>query len=151
MGDAAGRLDRADEPARQFDFWLGDWEATWAHGGRGRNRVRAILGGGVVLEEFDATPGDELQGMSVSVYDPGVGGWRQTWVDNAGSYWSFLGGFADGQMVLSTSDHRGDQELALRMVFHDIAADEFDWSWQRSTDGGATWTSTWEIHYRRRR
>jgi len=140
-----------DEPATQFDFWIGDWDLTWADGGRARNRVRSVLGGRVILEEFDASPADDLQGMSVSVYDPALGRWQQTWVDNTGNYWHFSGGFADGRMVLSTTDRRGGEEVARRMLWHHIAADELDWAWQRSTDAGATWTTLWDVHYRRRR
>ena len=29
--------------ARQFDFWIGDWDATWGEDQRGTNRVRSIL------------------------------------------------------------------------------------------------------------
>jgi len=37
-----------------------------------------------------------------------------------------------------------------RMIFYNIKKDSFDWSWEASTDGGATWKSNWLIHYKRK-
>ena len=36
-----------------------------------------------------------------------------------------------------------------RMRWENIEANSFDWRWQRSVDGGETWTSLWELEYRR--
>ncbi len=35
------------------------------------------------------------------------------------------------------------------MVFSDIEADAFRWRWERSEDGGTTWSELWVIDYRR--
>jgi hypothetical protein len=35
------------------------------------------------------------------------------------------------------------------MRWENIERDSFDWSWQRSEDGGDTWRSLWEIEYTR--
>jgi hypothetical protein len=37
-----------------------------------------------------------------------------------------------------------------RMVFKNITANELDWSWERSLDGGKTWQVMWPIHYKRK-
>lgn len=140
----------ADPAARQFDFWLGDWDVAWGEGQRGRNRVEAILGGHVVLEQFDGRPAMSFQGLSVSVYRPLLKQWRQTWVDDQGSYWAFSGGFAEGRLVLMTDDARDGRPIRLRMVWYDIAADTLDWNWERSDDGGETWQVLWHLHYTRR-
>jgi hypothetical protein len=68
----------------QFDFWLGDWNVTWPDG-RGTNRVRKVLDGKVILEEFDGKPDIDLEGMSVSTYDAEQRRWLQTWVDSRGN------------------------------------------------------------------
>jgi hypothetical protein len=70
--------------ARQFDFWIGDWDAHWGDGARGTNIIRAVLDDAVILENFDGRPGTPLLGMSVSVYNAALGKWQQTWVDNQG-------------------------------------------------------------------
>lgn len=138
------------DAARQFDFWIGDWDVTWGDDQHGRNHVEAILDGKVLLEQFDGAPATPLRGMSVSVYRPHPGEWRQTWVDNQGSFWSFVGGFADGRMTLQTDDVRDGRPVRLRMVWYAITADALEWNWERSDDGGQTWQVLWHLHYTRR-
>ncbi|MDQ3929052.1 MAG: hypothetical protein M3328_07890, partial [Chloroflexota bacterium] len=55
------------QEARQFDFWLGEWDCTWGDGQRGSNHVQAIMGGFVVLENFNGEPAMPFHGISVSV------------------------------------------------------------------------------------
>jgi len=53
-------------------------------------------------------------------------------------------------MTLLCDRHNGeDQTLVYRMRFHDIGADGFTWSWERSTDRGETFELAWRIAYRR--
>ena len=37
-----------------------------------------------------------------------------------------------------------------RMVWKNITASEFDWSWEASRDGGKTWQVKWPLHYKRK-
>jgi hypothetical protein len=136
------------DAARQFDFWLGDWDCTWHADGLehvGTNSVYADLGGLVVVENFDGRPSLEYQGLSLSVYDRTAQQWKQTWVDSEGNYLDFAGGFADGAMEL----RRESGGALFRMRWENIEEAAFDWSYDRSDDGGETWTPLWEIGYRR--
>ena len=36
------------------------------------------------------------------------------------------------------------------MTFYNIAREKFDWDWETSEDGGATWTLRWRINYARK-
>jgi hypothetical protein len=137
-------------PDRQFDFWIGDWEVFWGESGRGSNHVQAVLDGSVILENFDGSPSIDLRGMSVSVYNPELGQWQQTWVDNQGNYYDFLGAFQDGKMILSREAQVDGRQLVQRMVWYNLDQDELDWNWERSDDGGKNWQILWQIHYRRR-
>ena len=137
-------------PERQFDFWLGEWDVSWGEGQGGTNRVDKILDGKVIRERFDGNPALPFRGMSLSVYDARAELWRQTWVDSEGNYWSFKGRFADGRMTLATEVEVEDKLVLLRMVFFDIAADELDWNWERSEDGGRSWELRWHIRYKRK-
>ena len=141
--------DRAIDslPARQFDFWLGDWDLRWEPDGRGVNVITSILDDHVVLEQFDGRPSIPLAGMSVSVFDREIGRWRQVWVDSDGQYLDFVGGFEGERMVLER--RRTDGRLQ-RMVWSNIAAASLLWSWEHSDDDGARWTVNWVIDYRRR-
>lgn len=146
----------ADE-ASHLDFWVGTWELTWNGGqggtpegetGRGTNTITKALDGCVVHEQFESEAG--FEGASVSVYTPQ--GWRQTWVDNRGGYLLFTGGMTDEGMELRTAPFTNPQgqEQVSRMTWRNVTADALDWHWQRSTDGGSTWTDQWVIRYTRR-
>jgi hypothetical protein len=133
--------------AAQFDFWLGEWTCSW-DGGSGRNTITRRHEGRVIEESFSADPPDRFHGTSLSVFTPGVG-WRQTWVDDQGSYWAFTGGMSGDEMILATVDIERGREVRKRMVFSDIETDAFTWCWERSEDDGVTWTLVWKIDYRR--
>ena len=135
---------------RQFDFWLSEWDLTWADGGKGTNCVTAVLDNRVIQEEFDGTPAIPLKGLSVSTYNIGLGKWQQTWVDNSGSYLDFAGGFADGKMTLSREAMLEGKRFIQRMVFYNITEQSIDWNWERSEDDGETWQIAWQIHYQRK-
>ena len=130
-----------------FDFWLGDWDATWGEDQHGTNRVTAILDHAVILENFDGRPSTPLIGMSTSVYNVPLGKWQQTWVDNQGGYLDFIGEFADGKMILARRANLNGRSVLQRMVWYDITPDRFEWNWERSTDEGQTWQVLWAIHY----
>lgn len=145
--------DHQQDPRRQFDFWLGEWDVSWDEDGAqrtGTNRVELILDGKVILENFDGRPAMDFQGKSVSVYDQTIGRWRQTWVDSAGTYLDFLGDFVDGRMLLQREGVFEGQSVLQRMVWYDITPENLQWNWERSRDSGATWELTWHIDYRRR-
>lgn len=155
-GPAAQPQPCADAQQKQLDFWVGDWELTWpgqnqgevAHGS---NSIKRIMDGCVVQENFSGGDSMPLRGMSVSLFDPTSGKWKQTWVDNQGAYLDFVGEFKDGQMILAREAIRPDgAKILQRMVFKNIRANEFDWSWEASKDGGKTWMVQWPIHYKRR-
>ena len=146
-------LSACDSPeARQFDFWVGEWNASYELEGKkatSRNRITKILDGCAILEEFTGAPGIALDGRSLSTFDRNTRRWGQTWVDSEGSYLDFHGAFIDGRMIFTREAERDGRKFQQRMVWQDIAADTFKWLWQRSEDEGKTWKTLWEIDYRR--
>jgi hypothetical protein len=138
---------------KQLDFWLGEWDVSWPGDNgavvHGHNSIHRTLDGCVVEEHFTGGNAMALRGMSVSMFDARSGRWKQTWVDNQGSYLDFTGGFAGGQMVFEREFARDGKHIRQRMVFKNIRGNEFDWSWERSEDGGKTWQVQWPIHYKR--
>ena len=136
---------------KQMNFWVGDWDVSWP-GGSGSNHVTKILGGCVVEENFSGDSSRPLHGLSVSTYDPSSKRWKQTWVDDRGSYIDLAGGLVNGEMTLGRETTKPDgKSIRVRMVFKNVQANAFDWSWERSDDGGTTWTVQWPIHYTRKR
>jgi hypothetical protein len=157
QGDSAPSNPCAANAQRQLDFWVGEWDLTWPGNKagevqRGTNSIRRVLDSCVVEENFSGGSDMHLRGMSFSIFDTTAGKWKQTWVDNEGGYLDFVGEFKDRQMILARQVTRpnGSQGLQ-RMVFKNIGADEFDWSWEGSRDGGKTWQVVWPIHYKRRK
>jgi len=144
--------------ARQFDFWLGEWDLSWpaeqAGGGAGEtmtgtNRLTKLFGDCVIEENFSTSDGS-YHGRSLSVFDSNAGRWRQTWVDSQGAYLVFAGGMEGNEMVLSTPPvEDGAQVIVNRMVFSEITPESLYWRWQRSTDSGETWADRWTITYHR--
>jgi hypothetical protein len=145
-----------DAQQKQFDFWVGEWDLTTPGAKQGEvnhssNSIKRILGGCIVQENFLGGEATSLLGMSVSVFDPVAKKWKQTWVDNQGTYLDFIGEFGDGKMILSREAMRPDGTKVLqRMVWKNISANELDWSWERSLDKGQTWEVMWPVHYKRK-
>jgi hypothetical protein len=108
-----------------------------------------MWGNCVVQENFSGDQSMPLRGMSVSSYIPQTGQWKQTWVDNQGAYLDFVGESKNGEMVLSRTATVNGKEILQRMVWKNIRPFEFDWSWEKSEDGGRTWQVLWPIHYTR--
>lgn len=131
-----------------FDFWLGEWDCTF-EGGRAVNRLTREHEGNVIVERFTLIEPREWHGTSVSVYDATGERWRQTWVDDDGAYWAFVGTTIDGDPSFATPEPVDQPARFKRMVFSDIADDSFRWRWESSEDGD-DWTVNWALDYRRR-
>ena len=69
----------------------------------------------------------------------GSGSWVVT--EDGTRYLDFTGGFSDAKMILARDAERQGKKFRQRMVWQDIRADRFNWLWQRSDDGGATWST----------
>ncbi len=152
FGQAAPVSPCAGAEFKQLDFWLGDWDARWdaspsGPAGHGSNHITRTYGGCVTEEHFEGGP---LAGHSVSTYFGGSKTWRQTWVDNQGSYIDLEGGpDGKGNFVLTTLARPGNAK-ANRMVFADIAPNSFVWHWQATQDG-KNWSDSWVIRYTRKK
>jgi hypothetical protein len=134
--------------ASAFDFWLGAWDCNF-EGGHAVNTVTREFDDHVLVERFAMDTPRVWNGTSLSVFDPGLGLWRQTWVDDGGSYWHFVGTLVDGDPSFATPTPVDLDAVYKRMVFSDITRDSFHWRWESSPDG-ESWTVNWEIHYSRR-
>ena len=148
---------------RQFDFWIGDWDVSirarksptsevWGEA-KGRQHIEAILGGCAIAEHFTAEgPEEPWAGKSYSSWQAPLGKWRQTWVDDGGSFLAFTGGLENGVMTLYGEPRTvKDVSFQMRMVFKNVTADSLLWEWQRSTDEWKTSTVMMSIDYKRRR
>jgi hypothetical protein len=136
----------------QFDFWVGSWNLTYNDTSHATNTITKDFDSCVIHEHFydEAT---KLHGESWSVYNPLKKQWQQTWVDTQGSYITLTGSFENNKMTLLTQPltKPNGTSMQYRMLYYNITKDSFDWDWSSSTDGGATWKSSWLIHYSRKK
>lgn len=148
---------------RQLEFWIGDWDVAirarksptateWGEG-KGTQHVESILGGCAIAEHFSADgPQAPWAGKSYSSWQPQLGKWRQTWVDDSGSYLAFTGGLEGGVMTLYGEPRTAnDVHIQMRMVFEDVTPDSLHWEWQRTVDDWKSVTVMMTIDYKRRR
>ena len=142
---------------RQFDFWVGDWDVhiraraapdkAWGEA-KGLQHIESILGGCAIAEHFTADgPPTPWAGKSYSVWVPKLGKWRQTWVDDSGSYLALSGGVEAGVMTLYGEPR---DKIQMRMVFQNVTAKGMHWEWQRTDDNWATSLPMMTIDYTRR-
>src|SRR5207253_2826782 len=89
--------------ASQFDFWVGDWIATWGDTLHGTNHIEKIFGNCTVHENF-SDPNSNFLGQSWSVYNANYKQWQQTWVDNQGGYITLTGGMKGDSLILTTAE-----------------------------------------------
>ena len=142
--------------ASQFDFWVGEWTATWADTLHGTNRIEKIFGNCTIHENFP-DPNTKFLGQSWSVYNANYKMWQQTWVDSNGGYIALTGGMVGDSMILTTAERTVPIQVSptgkikSRMVYYNIKRNSFDWSWEASNDGGGTWKQNWLIHYTRKK
>lgn len=132
---------------KQFDFWIGDWDAFDADNpGKAvaRNQVDSILDGCVVQEDYRSVSGSE--GESFSMYDATRKVWHQTWVTNRGVLLVIEGTFQNGEMTLSGVDPAKGGQI-VRGVWKPVEGGVEETA-TLSADGGKTWKPWFAITFR---
>ncbi|MCL4248051.1 MAG: DUF1579 family protein [Anaerolineae bacterium] len=167
QGDAASdALPAPDEHMQQLAWFIGEWDVhsrtlmnaetnEWLE--EDLHTIHTYeLGGNLVFEHFfGPLGGDPFEAWSLRKYNPNNERWEQRWVDTS------PGGFADwiGSFDPETNTFTGyarrflndDLEIAgeraYREVFDNITENSFNWRFEQTEDGGATWTVTWTLDY----
>jgi hypothetical protein len=134
---------------RQFDFWIGDWNVYDPKGVlEGTNDVTREYDGCVVQEHWVATGPPPQRGSSFNTWSPASQRWHQTWVDSTGGLLVLEGGLRDGVMTLAgdTRD-RGGVAVRNRIAWSILDDGRVRQFWERTRDGGKTWTVVFEGTY----
>ncbi len=134
---------------RQFDFWLGKWNAKDSTTGEfaGTSRIEAMHGGCVISETWTNS---SMTGSSLNIFNKYDKQWHQNWTDSTGRLSVMAGAFSDGAMTLT-----GEQPLPTdpsrtflsRLVFTSMPDGKVKQLGQRSTDGGKSWEPTFGLIY----
>jgi ketosteroid isomerase-like protein len=150
MRASADAEERCAAPEyRQFDFFVGNWNAFDVTNPGVRvatNRVSKTLGGCVVLEDYEGENGSH--GESFSIYDAAAKKWHQTWVTNHGQLVMIDGAMHGDEMVLEGVDHANGVEKYVRGTWKAVG-DGVRETAVTSMDHGKTWTPWFDLIFRR--
>jgi len=153
--DLVHRSDLAVNPCkaspnfRQFDFWIGEWEAKNVQGVTvGSSSIQLILGRCVIFENW-STP--VSSGKSFNIFDTKDGKWHQNWVDDRGTYAHYIGEVRDGKMVYVSDMVRNGVKTLAKMTFSKLPGGDVRQHGESSVDDGKTWTTTFDFTYVRKR
>lgn len=138
--------------ARQFDFWLGDWDVYVGPNKVGENLIEMDTQGCTLVENWKNTRGG--LGKSLNVYDPSVKKWKQFYVGGQGGVFLFEGEYrAAEKSMYFTAETLGPNGAKIMHIFEffDLPDKTVRQRWKQSTDGGKTWNTVWDSVYRRKR
>lgn len=143
---------------RQFDFWVGEWEAYGLKGNKaGDSKISIILDSCVVLEEWTSAGkqnGLTYTGKSFNSYNAATKQWQQTWTDNTGNTTEYLRGEGSNEKIVFYADKVTGQRGKIfkrRLTFTKLSNDKVRQFGERSDDDGKTWTTEYDLEYRRKK
>ena len=143
---------------RQFDFWLGEWEAFGLNGQKaGDSKISLILDSCIILEEWTSasvSQGIRYAGKSFNTYNAATKQWQQTWVDNAGGSNEYLlGKFDNNKIIYNSSPFPFNKDtMAIRkMTFTNLSSVKLRQHGEISKDNGVNWATEYDLEYRRKK
>lgn len=143
--DIAVNPCKASPSFREFDFWIGEWDAKNVQGVTvGSSSIQLILGQCVISENW-STP--VSSGKSYNIYSTTDKKWHQTWVDDKGTLTHYVGGLVDGKMVLDSEAVANGKKVVNRMTFSKLVDGSVRQHGETSSDEGKTWATTFDFTY----
>lgn len=143
---------------RQFDFWIGEWEAFGLNGQKaGDSKISLLLDSCIILEEWTSASvikGVRYAGKSYNTYNAAKKRWQQYWVDNVGGVTEYFNGhYEEGKMILQTDNSlQPDGSFKIqKMTFYNLGPDKVRQHGESSTDEGKTWKTDFDLEYRRKK
>jgi hypothetical protein len=139
--------------ARQFDFWIGEWDVYPTANPNvkaGVNKITRKSSGCVIEEDWEST--GPHNGVSLNYFDPVTGKWKQKWAGSGQDITEFYDGtYADGMMRFKFDIPPANGVTPIgRLTFTNLGPDKVRQHSEQSTDGGKTWTTIYDFTYVRR-
>ena len=150
---------RTQPEARQFDFWIGDWDVTPFQAPAssnpsllGTNRIELLLEQCLLMENWQGGGPAPSAGKSINFWDRNRGKWRQVWVADGGGSLDYTGEFRDGAMRFEgwTIAPNGARILQ-KLTFFPISTDTVRQLFETSADSGKTWQPGFDGRYVRQK
>lgn len=155
---AAQQLPCSNPVYRQFDFWIGEWEAFGKNGQKaGDSKISLVLDSCIILEEWTSASvnrGLRFAGKSFNTYNAVTKQWQQTWVDNTGGSTEYPEGkFDNRKIILLTKPFPFSRDtLAIRrLTFFDLDMNKVRQLGEISKDNGMSWATEYDLEYRRKK
>lgn len=144
----------ADANFHAFDFWIGEWDvqptgATRAPIGQGSTSVIERQLDGCVIQENWLPIGGLGAGKSFNIYNTATKQWEQYYVDTRGTITLYKGTFHDDGNLYYEADQFGSTNK-IRMTFFNQGPNQVRQLGHVSTDGGNTWTVSFDLTYVRK-
>ena len=153
-----GRLPCSNSVYRQFDFWIGEWEAFGINGKKGGDsKISVILDSCIIFEEWTsagANSGQVYAGKSFNTYNAATNQWQQTWVDNGGGSNEYLlGKYENNKIIFKTMpfSFSKDTMAVRRLTFFNLSKDKVRQLGEISKDNEGTWVTEYDLEYRRKK
>jgi pentatricopeptide repeat protein len=142
----------ADPNYRKFDFWIGTWDVQPTGAPRAASgatsRIERQLDGCVIYENWEPLGGPA--GKSFNIYNRATKKWEQYWIDTSGAITHYTGEFrADGHLYYEADEFGTSNRL--RMTFFNQGQDQVRQLGHLSSDGGKTWTVSYDLTYVRKK
>jgi tetratricopeptide (TPR) repeat protein len=136
--------------SRQFDFWVGDWDVKNPAGQpAGQSSVQLLLEGCALYENWTDLQGGG--GKSLNSYNVDTKQWQQFWTDQYGRVTEYRESeWVNGSLRYS-AHQLTPRDALLHMTFTPIDKDLVRQFGEMSTDGGKTWTPTFDLYYHRKK
>jgi tetratricopeptide (TPR) repeat protein len=140
---------RYSEQARQFDFWIGEWDVKSTTGQQaGTSSIQLMLGECVIYENWTSAPPQNYAGKSFNLVNAATGKWMQTWVDDKGAVIEFIDGeYKDNKLVFVTKPD--SQNQITRLTFFNIEPNLVRQLFEVTIDDGKSWKTTTDLYYHR--
>ena len=138
-----------DSHAREFDFWIGEWDVyvTGTKIYAGHSLIQMIAGGCALLENWDSP---SSTGKSINFIDPVTNKWKQSW---AGSYAGGIQEFENGEYKDSAmcfqfeSKDAASHKIIGRFIFYNEKPGQVRQFNETSSDEGKTWVTNYDFTY----
>ncbi len=136
--------------ARQFDFWVGEWDVYDPGGHKaGTSVIERVANGCGLLENWTGAMGGD--GKSINFYDPQAGKWFQYWIGTDGNPQRYSGEYRDGALRFAGEPStRNGKRFVSRLTFFNLDANTVRQLSERSEDDGKTWAVGYDFKYVRR-
>lgn len=137
---------------RQFDFWVGDWNAYRPDGNLAGTNHITLIQDSCILRENWKSAASAFTGTSYNYFDTGDSTWNQLWIDNQGSQLILKGRFTGSAMVMhsDTLTNASGQPYVNRITWSPGLDGTVRQLWETKTQHGE-WTVVFDGMYRRKR